>query len=60
MAMYAKCPKGHEVKVNDMAGAAPEWPQGKFSQGQYRESDTPVVCAECGDCFVPMNLYVKG
>ena len=59
MAMYAHCPKGHEVKVNDMPEGAAEWPQGKGSQGQYRQPGTPVVCGECGDSFVPTNLYLK-
>lgn len=60
MSMYAYCPKGHEVKVNDMPAAASEWPHGKFSQGYYREPGTPVACAECGDSFVPKDLFLKG
>jgi len=59
MAMYARCSNGHDVKVNDMPAAAAEWPAGKFSQGQFREPGTSVVCDECGDSFVPKDLFLK-
>ncbi len=62
MAMYTKCPKGHEVEVNDMPEAACDvlsWPHGKFSQGEYREPGTPVECVECGNSFVPKDLFLK-